>query len=319
MRFNRTLASVVGMVVIAGGSFGYMYKLGLPVGSLEKVHTANMAVPDTNGLAVGSRVLLRGVAIGHISKITSAVDKITVEWNYDERYHVPANSSFRIDNLSALGESYLAVTPADDKGPYLANRATVDPAKVVVPTTIKELSARLTRMLEQVDPDRIGDIFRELNIAMPDDVTVLGNLSHAGDLLAETFIKQSDNFTKLLNTVQPLLQDSSWLPGDMSGVSRDARPLGRNISNMFNGLQFATVFAPLPEGLADGVGPFVQEVQKFLDNNAADLHTLGVNLLPSVKAGAASMATVDVGQLLDNALASSSGDSVAIHLHTSGR
>ncbi|WP_370179822.1 hypothetical protein [Rhodococcus wratislaviensis] len=56
----KTSLSILGMVVIAVLSFHYMGRAGLHVARFDDVRTAALDVPDSNGLVVGSRVLLRG-------------------------------------------------------------------------------------------------------------------------------------------------------------------------------------------------------------------------------------------------------------------
>lgn len=317
---TRTRASVAGMAAIAVTSFLYMNRLGLQVDGLASVRTASMAVSDTNGLVVGSRVLLRGVPIGHVTTITSSSDHIEVALTYNSDYHIPTNSRFRLDNLSALGETYISVLPTSNSGPYLRDNSTIADANVTVPTTIKELSARLTRMLEQVDPNRIGEIFRTLDVALPDDAEVVGDLSRAGSLLAATVLHQSDKLTTLLSTMQPLLMDSSWMGPDLAGTTPELDGFGRDFKDMLNGLHFAVTFGPLRDAIKHGAGPLIAELQVFLDKTSADLNTLGVDILPAARSGAAAIRTVDVGRLLDNALAStSSGDSVTVHLRAPGK
>ncbi|MFE2998613.1 MlaD family protein [Nocardia sp. NPDC059246] len=320
MIFTRTRLSVAGMAALAVASFLYMDHLGLQTGVAEHVRTASMAVTDTNGLVVGSRVLLRGVPVGQVTGISSSADHVSISMKYDNGYQIPVDSRFRVDNLSALGEAYVAVSPASESGPYLGENATIAPAHVVVPTTFKELSERLTRMLEQIDPDKIKDIFHEMDLALPDDTRVLGNLNHAGELLATMITNQSDNLTTLFNTLQPLLLQSSAVPADLANTTPSLGPFGTVLHDFINEMRWAQFKGPLTVGITDGVSPFLKSLQGFLDKNADDLHTLGVDLLPGVRAGAAAMATVNVGQLLDNALAATdSGDSVAVHLHLPGK
>ncbi|PPJ22697.1 MlaD family protein [Nocardia nova] len=315
----KTVASVAGMAVIAASSFVYLNHIGLNTGILDHVHTANMAVPDTNGLVVGSRVLLRGVAIGHVTAITPSPDHTEISWNYDDEYRIPMDSRFRVDNLSALGEAYVSVLPTTAAGPYLTNGATVSAAHVVVPTTFQELSARLTRMLEQVEPDRIRDIFTTVDVALPDDPWVLNDLSHAGELLARTLTQRSGDLTQLLTQLQPLLQSTGTVPGDLAAATPRLAEFGSGFTDVLGGVYFAASFGPLTS-IKDGAAPLIDQLQTFLDKTSGDLHTLGVDLLPGVRAGAAAMSTVDVGRFLDNALASTvSGDALTVHIRPPGR
>lgn len=317
---SPTKVSILGMVVIAIASFLYMDRAGLHTSISEDVRSAKLEIPDTNSLVAGSRVLLRGVAIGHVTDVSSTADRINVSWNYDTKYSIPVDSSFRIDNLSALGEPYLAVLPTSTTGPFLANNATVDPTKVVVPTTFKELSERLTRLLEQVEPDQVQNIFSVMDTALPDDVGVLGNLTRAGELLAATFTQQSDSFTTLLSTLQPLLMKSETIPAGLRGATPHLAPFGKGFDEVLSAVRFAVEKGPLRDGIIRSVSPFIGELQTFLDKSAADLKIIGVDLLPGVTAGASALRTVNVGNLLDNLLASTTTDgAVTVHARTPGR
>ncbi|MBH0776705.1 MlaD family protein [Nocardia bovistercoris] len=316
----RTGLSILGMLAVAATSIVCVDRLGLETGAFDHVRTAEMALPDTNGLVVGSKVLLRGVPIGYVTDISPYPDRVDVSWSYDRDYDIPVRSRYRVDNLSALGETYLSVLPATSSGPYLSDGATVDPALVVVPTTLQELSARLTRLLRQVEPDRIRDIFAVLNVALPEEVRVLGDLERAGQLLAHAVTAQSGNLTTLLRTMQPLLLDSAWLPGDLAGAGPNLAPFARGFSDMIDGMHFAVEFGPLRDGIKYGAGPFLDEVQAFLDLTADDLGIIGARLLPGTRAGAAALRGVDIGRFLDNALAATaSGDAMTIHIRSPRR
>ena len=316
----KTVISVVGMVGIGAASFAYMDHLGLRTGVLEDVRTASLSVSDTNGLVVGSRVLLRGIPVGEITAVTPSADKVTVDWKYNSEYDIPADSRFRLDNLSALGETYLAVLPSTTSGPYLGDNALVADSQVTVPTTFKELSQRVTRLLEQVEPERLQAIFRELDIALPDGAEVIGNLETAGELLAKTIIERTGPITTLLSSIQPILMDSDTLPGDFAAATPSLTPFGVGFTGLIDGLHFAVDRGPLEVGIRDGAGPFITELQVFLDKSAADLNVIGVDLIPAVGSAAAALQTVDVGRMLDNALAATdSGDAVDVHVRTPGR
>ncbi|ETD31375.1 MlaD family protein [Williamsia sp. D3] len=303
---TRTKISVLAMVLLAVSSLFYMTRVGLHVDSLSSTRTASMVVPDTNGLLVGSRVLLRGVAIGHVTGLEPSAEGVDVKWNYEDERKIPVDSAFRVDNLSALGEAYVSVLPATINGPFLGDGDAVAPERVSTPTTFKELSEELTQILEQVDPDQVQGIFDTLDVGLPDDVRVIGDLNRAGTYLADEFTTQQDNLVTLLATLQPLLMQT----GGISENLRETAPLmagfGTGFQDLLNSVRDATIKGPLLAGIRDGASPLFTELQTFLDITSADLNIIGVNLLPAATAGAASLRTVDMGRLLDNVLAATS-------------
>ncbi|WP_330254962.1 MlaD family protein [Nocardia sp. NBC_00565] len=310
----RTGISITGLLAIAASAVLYMNQLGLGVGVSERPQSATMVVPDTNGLVIGSKVLLRGISIGEVASMTATADGVEIAWNYRKDYRIPVQSRFRIDSLSALGEAYVAVLPTSESGPYLGDHARIPAAAITVPATIQDLSARLTRLLDQIQPEQVRDILKELDTALPNEGLVLVDLSRAWSLFADMTLDRADDLTTVLTKFQALLADSSWVAPGLAGSTEILRKFGQDMGSWLNNAVVTTDVAPLPEGIADGTGPFIDQLQRFLDKVAPDLKILGVAVLPSVRAAAAAMQTVDIATLLDNAIADSAGGSVTVHV-----
>ncbi|MCF3939656.1 MlaD family protein [Gordonia tangerina] len=299
---TKTRVSVLAMLVLAALSVAYIMNVGLHVRTPSE-RSASLVVPDTNGIMTGSRVLLRGIEIGHVVGIDQTATGVKLTLNYDQSQQIPVDSRFRVDNLSALGEAYVAVLPETAAGPYLAENATIDTDRVSVPTTFKELSEQLTVLLQQTDSDAVRRIFDTVDEGLPDGVDVLGTLNRAGGLLSGELTQQSDSFITLLSTMQPLLMRSAPIPALMRETSPRMLGFGTGFEELLASVRDATVTGPLLAGIRDGGSPLFTELQKFLDENSAHLNVIGVNLLPAAQAGAASLRTVDVGAVLDRALA----------------
>ncbi|AFR48180.1 MlaD family protein [Gordonia sp. KTR9] len=311
IRVTKTRISVVVMVVMAVLSFFYLESLGLRTTALEDNRTALIQVDDTNGVIVGARVLLRGVPIGYVKNISPSADGVTVEWEYSDEYQIPVDSVFRIDNLSALGEPYVSVLPAATDGPYLADNAVVNAEQIEEPTSFQELSRRLTLLLGQIEPAKVRDVFESLDIALPDEHDVLGNLNYAGEVLASEATAQRGSFGRLLAALQPVLMRSAPVATALGQSAPDLVANGAGLAGTADAYHGAVLRAELPQGMVDAT-PLLIELQKFLDVNASDLEVIGTNLLPGVQAAAASMRAVPVPQLLRTAMNASGVEDGAI-------
>lgn len=303
---TKTRVSVLAMLVLAVLSIVYIMNVGLHVRT-PSLRSATMIVPDTNGILVGSRVLLRGIEIGHVTDIDQTVEGAEISWDYNADQQIPTESIFRVDNLSALGEAYVAVMPETSAGPYLQDNARIDAKRVLVPTTFKELSQQLTVMLRQVDPTKVKRIMGQVDQGLPDGTEVIGDLSKAGTLLANELTQQSDAFVTLLNTLQPLIMRTGKVPAQLRATTPLVPEFGRQFNVTLTSVVDVTLFQEhLEVGIRDGAGPLFVQLQEFLDKNSKDLNTIGVNLLPAARAGAAALRTVDISRVLDTFLVATS-------------
>lgn len=301
------------MIVIAVASLLYMGRMGLPIDPTSDTRSAQMRVSDSNGLVVGSKVLLRGIAIGEVADIGVSADNVTVTLEYDGDQQIPEDSRFRIESLSALGEAFVAVLPESDGAPYLVADAMVRDEAVIDPTPFPEFSQRLTEVLGQVDPTAVRSIFEILDVALPEEAAVTDDLERAGELLAATFIAQRESLRTVLETVQPLLMSSDLIPANLRTSVPHLADFGTGFSGVLDGVRFATIRGPLTS-ISEGAAPLLTELQHFLDVNAADLETIGVSILPGVTAGAARVRSIDISALFDRALRAVDDGAVTLEL-----
>ena len=310
----RTGLSVLAMLALMAVSILYLGSVGLSVTDNHGVRTANLELRETNGLVVGSRVLYRGVPVGKVTKVEPSVTGVAVEWNYKEKYTIPANSGFRVDNLSALGETYLGITPRGAGGPELSDGVRLAASSVEVPTTIDELSARFTRLLEQVNEKKVRTIIDEANTGLVPDRELLGDIANASALLEATIITTRGSLTELLDRFQPLLIKGAEVSDAMAAAGKpfagfaDGLALfvtegGKSRPTSRDGKDGFIVSTYAPDSLNNQAGPLLTNIQRFLDRPAPDLKILGEAVSPAVTASAATLRTVDLGDLMRTALA----------------
>ncbi|BBZ15402.1 MlaD family protein [Mycobacterium branderi] len=310
----RDLLSFIAFAVMIAFSVTYITALGVRVKPPPDRTNLSMTVTDINGLVVGSNVLLRGVPVGKVSDITTSIAGATVDFYVDGQFHIPADCDVRLDNLSALGESYIGLVPRRQDGPMLRNGQHIATESVKQPPSITELAVSVVRVLNQLDPGAVERIIGETDTALPDTRVVLPNLAHTGQLLRNTAADMHGHGRVLLSNFQTLLRNAGWLGPTLAGTTPGVEALSKGVQADVDGVG-ALIYD-------DGHGPdnlykldhLVGRIQKLLDDNGGDLRVLGEAFLPKVKGIAGALLNFDPSQIMANILAALPDDG-AITLH----
>lgn len=308
----REVSSFAAFGLIIAIAVLYISSLGVRLGPPANRTNMSMSVADTNNLVVGSNVLLRGVPVGKISKIETSVQSATVYFYVESRFHIPVDTDVRLDNLSALGESYVALLPRTDSGPVLRDGQHIPMGSVTQPASISELATSVGRVLNQLDPAALQRIISETDTALPDVNTALPNLSRAGILLRNTAAGMHGAGRALLDNFQTLLANAGWVGNVLADVTPYVKLIGQDAQYVGT----ATVrlrYAGGPQFLAD-FKTLMDRVQRLLDSNGGDLRVLGEAFNPHIKGIAGALLNFDAGQILSNVLATVPADGT-VELH----
>ena len=296
----RDLLSFTMFGVMIAVAVGYIGSLGVRVGLPAHRTDVSMQVADVNGLVVGSNVLLRGVPVGKVSKVRTSVDRATVDFYIGDQFHVPVDSDVRLENLSALGESYIELIPRSQRGPMFRDGDRIATQAVTQPASISELATSFARVLEEVDSGSLQRITREADTALPPPNTVLPNLSRTSRLLRSTAADLHGRGRELLDNVQVLLGNAGWLGPALADLMPMIDTLNPHIRSLFSSFP-AAVDLGAPE-IYYKLDAFLARIQKLLDNNGGDLRVLGETFLPHIKGIAGALLNFDTGQILGNVL-----------------
>ena len=293
----RDVVSFLAFGAIIVFVLGYFATLGLRVNLPSDRTNLSMNVPDINGLVVGSNVLLRGVPVGKVTGTSASIQAATVDFYVEGQYRIPVDTEVRLENLSALGESYVGLVPHGDGGQVLQNGQRISTERVVQPPSISELATSITRVLDQMDPGALKRVISEADTALPDPTTVLPNLSRASILLDNTVHEMNGRGRLLLGNFQTLLANAEWVNPILTSLTPPVREIGKGIQDFFK--HIPTSFEP---GNISGLNKLVARIQNLLDDRGGDLKVLGEAFQPKLNAIAASLMNFDTGQLLDNLL-----------------
>lgn len=311
MRIRDGVTFIAFGVMIAV-AVGYIASLGVRISPPANRANISMRVSDINSLVVGSNVLLRGVPVGKVTNIESSVDGATIGFYIDGGFRVPVDSDVRLENLSALGETYIGLVPRRPDGPILQDGQRIATERVIQPASISELATSTVRVLNQADPDALKRIVNEVDAAFPSPVSVLPNLSRASILLRNVAADMHGQGRDLLDNFQTLLQNAGWLGPLLADVTPGINTVGYNAGMTFSGF-VTSQYLGAPH-VHIQFNRYLDRIQKLLDDNGGDLRLLGEALLPQLKGISGALMNFDTGQILTNILASVPPDG-AITLH----
>lgn len=308
----RDLLSFAAFTAIIVFAVAYIASFGIRLGPPSHRTNLSMAVTDVNGLVVGSNVLLRGVPVGKVTKIESTVQDATIDFYVDGGHSIPINSDVRLDNLSALGETYLGLLPRTTQGPMLQDGQRIATERIHQPPSISELATSVVRVLNQLDPDQLKRIVAEADAALPNPELVLPNLARTSLLLRNTTADMNGRGQTLLANMQTLLQNADWLGPTLAELVDPITELGPRLHSTY-AAAMKVVRTNGPPGLKL-FQEFIARIQKFLDERAPDIKVISEALLPKMNGIAGSLMNFDTGQILSNMLAAVPEDG-AITLH----
>lgn len=309
----RAAAVFVAFTAMIASFLLYVAQLGVRVSPPEKRTNLAMDVDDVNNLVAGSNVLLRGVPVGKVDRIETSISNATVHFYIDDKYKVPGDSVVRLENLSALGESYLELVPQHSGGPMFKDGQRVSTESIVAPKSISELGATVVRTLKELDPGQLQNVVNQADAALPDPYTVLPNLERTGKVLHNTVTGLNGEGRRALENLQSLLEHAGFVGNLLAQPAPALKALGPQIVKMWNAGTDFMLRNDMP-GTVYVFGKFMQRLQKFLDDRGPDLRVMLEPMTPNVQAIASALSNIDSSQILTNLLAAVPADG-AIELH----
>lgn len=297
---KKDVISYLVFAIIIGIVLAYFASFGLRVKPPSDRTSLSMDVPDVNGLVIDSNVLLRGVPVGKVTGTRTSIDAASIDFYVGSQFHIPVDTEVQLQNLSALGESYIELVPRSDGGPMLQDNQHISAESVVQPPSISELATSVVRVLDQMDPDALARIIGESDAALPDPVAVLPNLARASTLLNNMLNGLNGQGRALLSNFQTLIRNSEWVNPDLTAITPSVAYAGVAWQDFFKHLPIL-LSRNEPEGIGE-LNSLVARIQTLLDTSGADLKILGEAFQPKLNTIAATLMNFDSGQILDHFL-----------------
>ena len=312
MRRLRIGLSFAMFAIIIASSVAYIASFGIRTGPPSNRVNLSMAVPDIKGIAVGSSVLLRGVPVGKVTNIKTAVNGATIEFYVDHDHRIPADTEVHLDNLSALGEAYVGLMPRTSGGPILRDGQVIPAESIKVPPSISELATGVVRVLNQFDPEQLKRILNEADAALPAPEQVLPNLARASMLLRNEAKGMHGRGQEVLDNFQTLLRNAGWVGPVLAELAEPVQEAGFGVANTYQAMMH-TIEWNNPRDM-ELFGDYLNRIQAFLDARGPDIKVLSEAVTPHFKGIGGALMNFDSAQILSNILKDIPADG-AITLH----
>lgn len=307
------LATAVAFLAMIAVLVGYVASLGIRVAPPASRTALSMDVSDVNNLVVDSNVLLRGVPVGKVTGIETSPATATIHFYVDHQYTVPVDSDVRLENLSALGETYIELEPRSTGGPIFRNGQRIHSDSSKQPPSISELGTSVVRVLNQMDSHQLSRVVGEADAGLPDPGVVLPNLARASDLLRNTTLDFKGQGREMIDNFQVLLRNASFVGPALAGATAPVRDLGPPVNEFWN-YAWGTIGLHVQAIEVMKFSLLIQRIQQFVDDRGIDLKVLGQATSANVKLIANALKNFDSSEILANLLATVPEDG-AIDLH----
>jgi phospholipid/cholesterol/gamma-HCH transport system substrate-binding protein len=221
------------------------------------------------GLYEGSDVRILGVKVGQVTKVTPRGDRVVVDFEYDDRYDVPADAKAVVVAPSVVSDRYVQLTPVYEKGPKLADGARISLRDTAVP----------------VELDRIFGSLNDLNVALgPEGANRNGALSRLLAVGADNLDGQGGKINGTVTDLSTAISTLSAGRGDLFSTVRNLQVFTTALATSDTQVRaFNTDLASVADQLAAERGELalalknlavaLSEVASFVKSNRADLTT----------------------------------------------
>jgi len=306
------IASSLGLIALVVVSMLLLGNQGVQWISPSGERTAYIKLTDANGLQEGSRVLDRGVEVGKVRGLTVDADRVEVEVGYAKDTRITTGAKVRVQNLSGLGETYLTIAQGD--GAAVPDGARLEGVVDTADATVGALSSSLSRLMKQLDPATVQRLLARADEALPDREQTVPTIDAGAVLSATSILRQLPDIKDLLQSFNSITPRATDVGALLLSLDRPLRTFGKGYGEM---APFSVSYISKVDNanvIRDGMLELFKVIQGFEDGAAPSVQYLSELLLPSVRAMADPLSTINGGQLLDTALSAVRGRSGAVTL-----
>jgi phospholipid/cholesterol/gamma-HCH transport system substrate-binding protein len=237
----------------------------------SKPYTVKLMLADTGGIFPNAAVSERGVDVGRVGSMAlTANHQVEVELKLKNGTKIPASGlKATVANLSAVGEQYVDLEPANDDAPYLQPGSVIPASATTVPLDDATMLLNIDKLVNSVDKAHLTTMIEELGKGLQDVGPALQALIDNGNALAQSAIDSLPQQLKLID-------DSVTVLDTQRDVAAQLKSWAASFASFSDQLRQSD---PDLRGIFDNGITASKQLQGLLADNASALPTLLGNLI----------------------------------------
>lgn len=241
-------------------------------------HRFTAQFSDVSGLRVGDDIRVAGVKVGRVRSI--AVNAAGAEVDFEVKREQPVLDTtqliIRYQNL--LGQRYLAMTQAGERGKPLSNGATIPMVRTSAGFDLTELLNGFRPLFEVMNPDDVNALATTVVKVLQGEGGTVSRLLDQTAALTHTIVSRDEVFDEVLVNLTPVLERLAGQGGELQATVKELRKLVRRlakdrqaIGDSIDGMsQLIGTTSQMLEDVRDpaaiSVPKFRQTMELFLEN-----------------------------------------------------
>lgn len=208
--------TVVGLVIMGGTYVKVPAMFG--IGRYE----VTVQLPATGGLYQQANVAYRGTNVGVVREVRLTTAGVEAKLSINSDYKIPSDVDAWVRSVSAVGEQYVDLIPAENrKGGNLNDGAVIAAERTKLPQDVGSLLDQSDRLLSSIADTQlrqvIDEAFRAFNGAGPD----LQRFIDSASLLVQEAQDSKEPTKQLLDQIGPLLDTQIESDSDIRSWTND--------------------------------------------------------------------------------------------------
>ncbi|WP_405488464.1 MCE family protein [Nocardia sp. NBC_00511] len=211
-----SVLTIIGLTVM-GGSY---VKIPAMFGIGRYGVTVQLAA--TGGLYPTANVAYRGTNVGKVSDVKLTPAGVDAKLSIDSDYKIPTDVTAYVKSVSAIGEQFVDLVPADNpKGGNLHDGSVITVDQTKLPQDVGAMLDQADRLLSTVADTKLQEVINDAFVAFNGAGPDLQRFIDSASLLVQEAKGNTDATKDLLDKIGPLLDTQNQTSDDVRGWTKD--------------------------------------------------------------------------------------------------